>query len=99
MQKITSFPTSQALDEYIHSICPTDAHIHVQTHGVWASDNYNGRFTGLFKETETARCNVVRSFTCHGVTHWTLEKWEHDNGYRCELVILSKASFLDLIHA
>ncbi len=97
MQKITSFPASQALYEYVYSICPIDAHIHVQMRGVWASDSYNGRFTGLFKEEETTRCNVVRVFTCDNVTYWTLEKWEHDNGYRCELVKLSKAQFLSLI--
>ena len=99
MKQIDKFPCSQALDEYIHDLCPMNAHMLVTMRGIWASDSYNGRFTGLFRESETTRCNVVRSFTYDNQTFWTLEKWEHDNGYRCELVKLTKEQFTTLIHS
>lgn len=99
MKRITSFPASQELSEYMDTICPVDAHIHVTMRGVWVDDSYDGSFTGKHMSHETTCLNVVRAFTCHDRTFWTLEQWTHDNGYYCKLVNLSKSAFLDCIHS
>jgi hypothetical protein len=99
MITIDKFTASSELLDLIGQVCPTDAHMHVQMRGVWVDSNYAGSFGNQAMSAETTYCNVVRAFTCHGLTFWTLEKWQHDNGYRCELVNLSKAAFLDLIHS
>mgnify|MGYP001607307977 CR=1 FL=1 len=91
-----SISASQELADFIHGICPVDAHILVTMRGVWVDGNAES-FRGQFMPTETTRQSVVRAFTYAGRTYWTLEKWEHDNGYRCELVVLSKAEFLALV--
>jgi hypothetical protein len=91
-----SFAGSQALSDFIGRVCPTDAHIHVTMRGMWTNGDVES-FKGRFMESFTTRLEVVRAFSCKGVTYWTLEKWEHDNGYRCELVVLSKSDFLSLI--
>jgi len=95
MQKVDYFPGSTALDDFIRSICPVNAHMNVVSRGVWT--DCAGGFRGQPKSNTTTYCNVVRAFTCEGKTYWTLEKWEHDNGYRCTLEQLTKAEFLRLI--
>ena len=99
MKKITAFPASQELDDFIHSVCPVDAHIHVTMHGVWADDDYDGNFTGKPASKVTTLEKIIRAFSCNGVTYWTMELWEHDNGYRCTLVHLPKDRFLDFIRS
>jgi hypothetical protein len=89
-------PGSSALDSFVRSFCPSDAHIHVTMRGLWTDGNERGFFNRSMS-SETTGLQVVRSFSCKGITYWTLEKWEHDNGYRCTLVVLSKAEFLSLI--
>jgi len=95
--KVNSFPSSQELVQFGESVCPVDAHIHVTVHGVWA-DNAEG-FGGRSMSSVTTACRVVRAWSCKGITYWTLENWEHDNGYRCNLTVLSKAEFLSLIRS
>lgn len=95
MQKTTSFPGSAALNDFVLSICSTDAHINVVPRGVWV--DCAGGFLGQAMSSVTTYCDVVRAFTCLGVTYWTLERWEHDNGYRCTLEVLTKDEFLHLI--
>jgi hypothetical protein len=90
------FAGSQSLSQFINSVCPTDAHIHVTMRGMWV-DGDTVSFRNQSMSSETTRLQVVRAWTCKGITYWTLEKWEHDNGYRCELVVLTKAEFLSLI--
>lgn len=99
MKQIHSFPASAELSDYLDTICPMNQHIHVKPIGVWADDNYDGEFTNQAMSKDTTKVNIVRVFSCHGLTFWTLEKWEHDNGYRCTLVNLTKQAFLDIIHS
>jgi hypothetical protein len=96
MRKIDYFPGSQALADFIHSICPVDAHIHVTMRGLWV-DGDAASFNNRHVESFTTRLQIVRAFSCKGTTYWTLEKWEHDNGYRCTLEQLTKDEFLRLI--
>lgn len=97
MKQVTSYPCSIALENYLHSLCPIDAHIHITLRGTWS--NMDESFRGQYVSSVTTSADVVRAFSFNGVTFWTLEKWTHDNGYRCELVILTKAQFLHLINS
>lgn len=93
---VTSYPASAELADFIRELCPVDAHFHVTMCGVWV-DGDTVSFGRQFVSKDTTRLNVVRAFTFDGVTHWTLEEWAHDNGYRCTLFKLSKAEFLSLV--
>lgn len=97
MNKTTAqIPASQALNEYGEYVSGRDAHMKITPISTWVSGEV-GDFFGQMFSTVTTSLDVVRVWTCDGVTHWTLEKWTHDNGYQCELVVLSKAEFLALI--
>lgn len=98
MRQINHYHASYELCKYIESLCPNDAHMHVNMRGVWVTGNPDN-FTGQFKADVTTKLTVVRAFTYNGVTYWTCEKWEHDNGYRCTLQVLDKSEFLALIRA
>ncbi len=93
-----AMPASQALAEHIRTFCPVDAHINVTMRATYVSGNVES-FRGQFYSTETTHLSVVRAFSAFGITYWTREDWEHDNGYRCTLTVLTKAEFLALIHA
>jgi hypothetical protein len=98
MKQIASFPASQELNDYAQSICAVDMHINIHTHGTWA-DSDTVSFLNQSMSNDTTTCKVVRSWSYDGRTYWTLENWSHDNGYSCELVILTKSEFLSLINS
>lgn len=97
MNQITHQHASQALVDYIESICPHDAHIHVTMRGTWVSGNVPA--TSLYKSDVTTCWTVVRAFTYNGVTYWTRENFAHDNGIRCALDVLTKPEFLQAIRS
>jgi hypothetical protein len=97
MNKLTEFTPSSALLDYVHEVCPIDAHMYITMQGVWGV-GCDG-FSNQFYSTTTTRCTVVRAFSCKGVTYWTRENWTHDNGYQCTLDILTKVEFLQAIHS
>jgi hypothetical protein len=88
-------PASAELSDFIHTICPVDAHIYVTMRGTWSS-GLDG-FRGQYMSTKNTVATIVRVFTCGCNTYWTLENWQHDNGYRCELTVLTKEQFLSLV--
>ena len=89
---------SSALNSFVDTFCPVDAHIHVTMRGLWV-DGDTVSFFNRSMSSVTTTLRVVRAFTCKGATYWTLETWTHDNGYRCELTVLTKAEFLAFISA
>ena len=93
---VTSQPASAELSDFIRELCPVDAHFHVTMNGVWV-DGDTVSFGRQLMSKDTTRLNVVRVFTFEGVSHYTVEKWEHNNGYRCTLTEISKSEFYTLI--
>ena len=93
----SSHVASSELVRYGDSLCNGDSHMKITPRGCWVRGEEN--FSGRFAESHTTHFEVLRVWTCNNTTHWTLEQWEHDNGYRVNLVVLSKAEFLSLLNS
>lgn len=99
MNRVRYMPASSELDRFVCTICPTDVHIYLISYGVWSdlTDNQLMKFRGQFMSKDTTECTIVRAFSIHGSSYWTLEHWTHNNGYQCTLTVLDKSAFLNLI--
>ena len=92
-----SIPASQALQDYGQQVAGNNAHMKITPRGTWVSGDIDWAFFSNRQALDTTtEFDVMRAWTCDGITHWTLEKWTHDNGYQCTLVVLTKAEFIAL---
>jgi hypothetical protein len=94
----TGIVASQELNDYAQSICTSDMHINIVTRGTWVSGDWKS-FSGRSMSDTTTYFDVVRAWSYDGKTFYTVEQWEHDNGYRCTLTVLDKQAFLTLIRS
>lgn len=87
MEKIQYFPVGHKQADWLNGK-------NVQLVATWKSGEMPA---SMPVQAVTTYATVIRVWIVDGETVWTCEKWQHDNGYRADFEVISKAKFLEFI--